>query len=110
MPPPRPPVEQQTPLEPLRRRMSNAQMFVRGGVRISTPWPSSGSHYPPLQEEEPQMGGPSDPLPEINSVPLAPPLGFVLVHYIFRLRLGLYRCLGYGFTRKQESIDQGSFY
>ncbi|MFS7910013.1 hypothetical protein Hanom_Chr02g00101311 [Helianthus anomalus] len=52
-------------------------MSVRGGVRISTPQPSSGSHYPPLQDEEdPQMGGPSSPIPEINSVPLAPPLGF----------------------------------
>ncbi|KAM0055567.1 hypothetical protein Hdeb2414_s0006g00207691 [Helianthus debilis subsp. tardiflorus] len=52
-------------------------MSVRGGVRISTPQPSSGSHYPPLQEEEdPQMGGPSSPIPDINSVPLAPPLGF----------------------------------
>ncbi|KAF5805095.1 hypothetical protein HanXRQr2_Chr05g0205031 [Helianthus annuus] len=54
-------------------------MSVRGGVRISTPQPSSGSHYPLLQEEEeeePQMGGPSNPIPEVNSVPMAPPLGF----------------------------------
>ncbi|XP_035832784.1 extensin-like [Helianthus annuus] len=46
------PVEQQPPPEPPRRRRSNARMSVRGGVRISTPQPSSGSHYPPLQEEE----------------------------------------------------------
>ncbi|MFS7992574.1 hypothetical protein Hanom_Chr12g01083921 [Helianthus anomalus] len=51
-------------------------MFVRGGVRIGTPQPSCGSHYPPLQEEEPQMGWPSNPVPEINSAPVAPPLGF----------------------------------
>ncbi|KAF5791331.1 hypothetical protein HanXRQr2_Chr09g0393531 [Helianthus annuus] len=76
-PPPPPPVEQQPPPEPPRRRRSNARMSVQGGVRISTPQPSSGSHYPPLQEEEdPQMGGPSNPIPEVNSVPMAPPLGF----------------------------------
>ncbi|KAJ0867875.1 hypothetical protein HanRHA438_Chr12g0568171 [Helianthus annuus] len=77
-PPPPPPVEQQPPPEPPRRRRSNARMSVRRGVRIRTPQPSSGSHYPPLQEEEevPQMGGPSSPIPEINSVPAAPPLGF----------------------------------
>ncbi|KAJ0577947.1 hypothetical protein HanIR_Chr05g0241821 [Helianthus annuus] len=56
-PPPPPPMEQQPPPEPPRRRRANARMSVRGGVRISTPQPSSGSHYPPLQEEEdPQMG------------------------------------------------------
>ncbi|KAM0071275.1 hypothetical protein Hdeb2414_s0001g00023171 [Helianthus debilis subsp. tardiflorus] len=75
-PPPPPPVEQQPPPEPPRGRRSNARMSVRGGVRISTPQPSSGSHYPPLREEEPQMGGPSNPIPEINSAPMAPPLGF----------------------------------
>ncbi|KAF5815434.1 hypothetical protein HanXRQr2_Chr03g0123061 [Helianthus annuus] len=55
--PPPPPVEQQPPPEPLRRRRSNARMSVRGGVRISTPQPSSGSHYPPLQKEEDQQMG-----------------------------------------------------
>ncbi|KAJ0918763.1 hypothetical protein HanRHA438_Chr05g0221781 [Helianthus annuus] len=77
-PPPPPPVEQQPPPEPPRRRRSNARMSVRGGVRISTPQPSSGSHYPPLQEEEeePQMGAPSNPIPDVNSVPGVPPLGF----------------------------------
>ncbi|KAJ0588917.1 hypothetical protein HanIR_Chr04g0180231 [Helianthus annuus] len=76
-PPPPPPVEQQPPPEPPRRRRSNARMSVRGGVRISTPQPSSGSHYPPLQEEEdPQMGGPSNPVTEANSAPVVPPLGF----------------------------------
>ncbi|XP_021979298.1 extensin-like [Helianthus annuus] len=54
-PPPPSPVEQQPPPEPPRRR----------------------SHYPPLQEEEdPQLGGPSSPIPDINSVPVVPPLGF----------------------------------
>ncbi|XP_021974652.1 extensin-like [Helianthus annuus] len=34
-------------------------------------------HYPPLQEEEdPQMGGPTSPIPDVNSVPVVPPLGF----------------------------------
>ncbi|KAJ0433606.1 hypothetical protein HanIR_Chr17g0872151 [Helianthus annuus] len=76
-PPPPPPMEQQPPPEPPRRRRSNARMSVRGGVRIGTPQPSSGSHYPPLQdEEEPQIGGPSNPIPEINSAPVAPPVGF----------------------------------
>ncbi|KAJ0876257.1 hypothetical protein HanPSC8_Chr11g0486371 [Helianthus annuus] len=76
-PPPPPPVEQQPPPEPPRRRRSNARMSVRGGVRISTPQPSSGSHYPPLQEEEdPYNGGPSSPIPDVNSVPVVPPLGF----------------------------------
>ncbi|KAJ0882627.1 hypothetical protein HanPSC8_Chr10g0411871 [Helianthus annuus] len=76
-PPPPPPVEQQPPPEPPRRRRPNARMSVRGGVRISIPQPSSGSHYPPLQEEEePQIGGPSNPVPEINSAPMAPPVGF----------------------------------
>ncbi|KAJ0880114.1 hypothetical protein HanRHA438_Chr10g0459521 [Helianthus annuus] len=77
-PPPPPPVKQQPPPEPPRRRRSNARMSVRGGVRISTPQPSSGSHYPPLQEEEeePQMGVPSNPIPDVNSVPEVPPLGF----------------------------------
>ncbi|MFS7948765.1 hypothetical protein Hanom_Chr06g00563721 [Helianthus anomalus] len=51
-------------------------MFVRGGVRISTPQPLSGSHYPPLQEEDPQIGGPSNPVSEVHSVPVAPPPGF----------------------------------
>ncbi|KAJ0885040.1 hypothetical protein HanPSC8_Chr10g0440811 [Helianthus annuus] len=73
--PPPPPV-QQPPPEPPRRRRSNARMSVRGGVCISTPQPSSGSHYPPLQEEEPQMGGPSNPVSEANSAPVVPPLGF----------------------------------
>ncbi|KAJ0935282.1 hypothetical protein HanRHA438_Chr03g0117271 [Helianthus annuus] len=76
-PPPPPPVGQQPPPELPRRRRSNARISVRGGVRISTPQPSSGSHYPPLQEEEdPRMGGSSNPIPEINSVLMAPPLGF----------------------------------
>ncbi|KAJ0623601.1 hypothetical protein HanIR_Chr01g0034011 [Helianthus annuus] len=74
-PPPAPPL-QQPPPEPPRRRRSNERMSVRGGVCISTPQPSSGSHYPPLQEEDPQMGGPSNPVSEVNSAPVAPPLGF----------------------------------
>ncbi|XP_021999596.1 formin-like protein 20 [Helianthus annuus] len=51
-------------------------MSVRGGVRISTPQPSSGSHHPPLHED-PQTGGPSNPVSEVDSAPVAPPpLGF----------------------------------
>ncbi|KAJ0834948.1 hypothetical protein HanRHA438_Chr16g0749481 [Helianthus annuus] len=74
-PPPPPPV-QQPPPEPLRRRRSNARMSMRGGVRISTPQPSSGSHYPPLHED-PQMGGPLYPVSEVDFAPVAPPpLGF----------------------------------
>ncbi|KAM0030777.1 hypothetical protein Hdeb2414_s0017g00500921 [Helianthus debilis subsp. tardiflorus] len=77
-PPPPPPVEQQQPPpEPPRRRRSNARMSVRGGIRIATPQPSSGSHYPPLQEEEdPYDGGPSSPIQDVNSVLVVPPLGF----------------------------------
>ncbi|MFS7913741.1 hypothetical protein Hanom_Chr02g00145241 [Helianthus anomalus] len=61
-PPPPPPVEQQPPPEPPRRRRSNARMSI---------------HYPPLQEEEdPHLGGPSSPIPDINSIPAVPPLGF----------------------------------
>ncbi|KAJ0614589.1 hypothetical protein HanIR_Chr02g0064121 [Helianthus annuus] len=42
---------------------------------ITTPQPSSGSHYPPLHEDL-QMGGPSNPVSEVDSAPVAPPLGF----------------------------------
>ncbi|XP_021978663.1 extensin-2-like [Helianthus annuus] len=74
-PPPPPPVQQQAP-EPPRRRRSNARMSVQGGVRISTPQPSSGSHYQPLHED-PQMGGPSNPVSKVDSAPVVPPpLGF----------------------------------
>ncbi|XP_022014489.1 leucine-rich repeat extensin-like protein 5 [Helianthus annuus] len=70
--PPPPPPEQQPPLEPPRRRRSNTRMSVRGGFRFSTPQPSSGSHYPPLYED-PQIGGPSNPVSEVDSTPVAPP-------------------------------------
>ncbi|KAJ0939806.1 hypothetical protein HanRHA438_Chr02g0065411 [Helianthus annuus] len=50
-------------------------MSVQGGVRINTPQRLSGSHYPPLHED-PQMGGPSNPILEADSTPVAPPLGF----------------------------------
>ncbi|XP_022019583.1 extensin-like [Helianthus annuus] len=71
-PPPPPPPEQQPLPEPPRRRRSNARMSVRGGFRFSTPQPSSGSHYPPLYEDQ-QMGGPSNPVSEVDSAPVAPP-------------------------------------
>ncbi|KAJ0616019.1 hypothetical protein HanIR_Chr02g0085841 [Helianthus annuus] len=75
-PPPPPPPVQQPPPEPPRRQRSNAWMSVRGGVRISTPQPSSGSHHPPLHEDPP-TGGPSNPVSEVDSAPVAPPpLGF----------------------------------
>ncbi|XP_021991134.1 cAMP-binding protein 1-like [Helianthus annuus] len=38
----------------------------------STPQPSSGSHYPPLYED-PHIGGPSNPVSEVDSAPVAPP-------------------------------------
>ncbi|KAJ0816924.1 hypothetical protein HanPI659440_Chr00c09g0720941 [Helianthus annuus] len=61
--------------DPPRRRRSGARMSTRGGeFHFSTPWHSSGSHYPPLQEE-----GPSIPVQEANSAPVAPsspPFGY----------------------------------
>ncbi|XP_022003546.1 uncharacterized protein LOC110900999 [Helianthus annuus] len=71
-PPPPPPLEQQPHPEPPRRRRTTARMSGRGGIRISTPQPSSGNHYPPLYEG-PQMGGPSNPVSEVESAPVAPP-------------------------------------
>ncbi|XP_021991656.1 protein FREE1-like [Helianthus annuus] len=38
----------------------------------SIPQHSSGSHYPPLYED-PQMGGPSNPVSEVDSTLVAPP-------------------------------------
>ncbi|XP_021995974.1 leucine-rich repeat extensin-like protein 5 [Helianthus annuus] len=69
-PPPSP--EQQPPPEPPRQTRSNALMSVRGGFRFSTPQHSSGSHYLPLYED-PHMGGPSNPVSEVNSTPVTPP-------------------------------------
>ncbi|XP_035840388.1 leucine-rich repeat extensin-like protein 5 [Helianthus annuus] len=55
---------------------SVGQQFV-AATPPPPPPPSSGSHYPPLQEEEdPYNGGPSSPIPDVNSVPVVPPLGF----------------------------------
>ncbi|XP_022042001.1 leucine-rich repeat extensin-like protein 2 [Helianthus annuus] len=71
-PPPPPPPEQQPPPEPPRRRRSGAQMSVRGGFHFSIPQHSSNNHYPPLYED-PQMGGPSNPVSEVDSAPVAPP-------------------------------------
>ncbi|XP_022014625.1 leucine-rich repeat extensin-like protein 5 [Helianthus annuus] len=48
-------------------------MSVRGGFHFGTPQHSSNSHYPPLYED-PQMGGPSNPVSEVDSAPVAPPL------------------------------------
>ncbi|XP_035838956.1 extensin-like [Helianthus annuus] len=56
---------------------SHHQQQQDPSVGQHTPQPSSGSHYPPLQEEEdPYDGGPSSPIPDVNSVPVVPPLGF----------------------------------
>ncbi|MFS7990056.1 hypothetical protein Hanom_Chr11g01054331 [Helianthus anomalus] len=72
-PPPPPPPVQQAPPEPPRRRRSGARISTRiGDFHFSIPRHSSGSHYPPLQED-PQMGGPSNPVQEANSAPAAPP-------------------------------------
>ncbi|MFS7952969.1 hypothetical protein Hanom_Chr07g00613121 [Helianthus anomalus] len=67
-PPPPPPPEQQLPPEPPRRRITGARMSVRGGFHFSTPPPphSSNNNYPPLYED-PQMGGPSNPVSEVDS-------------------------------------------
>ncbi|MFS7999249.1 hypothetical protein Hanom_Chr12g01163821 [Helianthus anomalus] len=69
--PPQPPPE-----PPIRRR--NARMPVRGGPRFSSPRASS---YYPLIPEEPQMGGPSHVVPEIDVTPATfapppPPMGY----------------------------------
>ncbi|KAJ0940321.1 hypothetical protein HanRHA438_Chr02g0082051 [Helianthus annuus] len=68
-PPPPPPPVQQAPPDPPRRRRSGARISTRrGDFHFSTPRHSSGSHYPPLHEE-----GPSNPVQEANSAPVAPP-------------------------------------
>ncbi|XP_021996004.1 leucine-rich repeat extensin-like protein 5 [Helianthus annuus] len=71
MPPSPPAPEQPPPPEPSRRRRT-ARMSVRGGFRFSTPH----LHYPPLYED-PQMGGPSNVVSEVDSAPVAPapPMG-----------------------------------
>ncbi|XP_022030597.1 early nodulin-75-like [Helianthus annuus] len=72
-PPPWPAPEQQLPPKPPRRRRTGARMSVHGGFHFSTPQHSSNSHYPQLYED-PQMGGPSNPVSEVESAPVAPPL------------------------------------
>ncbi|XP_022032500.1 extensin-2-like [Helianthus annuus] len=75
-PPLPPPPEQQPPPKPPRHRRSGARMSVRGGFHFSTPQHSSGSHYPPLYED-PQMDGPSNPVSEVESAPVAPPPSYI---------------------------------
>ncbi|XP_022024520.1 extensin-2-like [Helianthus annuus] len=75
--PPPPSVEEQPPPEPPRRRR-NARMSVRGGPRISSP--QASSNYPPILED-PQMGGPSNVAPMIDTTLATfalppPPMGF----------------------------------
>ncbi|XP_021983128.1 leucine-rich repeat extensin-like protein 5 [Helianthus annuus] len=66
-----------TPTHPIE--ISNGSSFhgspYRGpdSYEASTPQPSSGSHYAPLYED-PHMGGPSNPVSEVDSTPVAPPL------------------------------------
>ncbi|KAM0001360.1 hypothetical protein Hdeb2414_s0377g00880741 [Helianthus debilis subsp. tardiflorus] len=68
-PPPPPPINQ-VPPPPPRRRRSGARMSSRtGDFHFSSPRQSSASHYPP--QEDPQMGGPSQPV-----IPQPPPMGF----------------------------------
>ncbi|KAJ0705584.1 hypothetical protein HanPI659440_Chr14g0575061 [Helianthus annuus] len=73
-PPPPPPVQPVMP-DPPRRRRSGARMSTRGGeFHFSTPRHSSASHYPSVPEE-----GPSSPVQEANSAPVAPsspPFGY----------------------------------
>ncbi|XP_022007768.1 leucine-rich repeat extensin-like protein 2 [Helianthus annuus] len=78
-PPPLPVEEppQQPPPEPPRRRRK-AWISVRGGPRFSSPQGSSS--YPPIPED-PQMGGPSNAVPEndlppVSYAPPPPPMGF----------------------------------
>ncbi|KAJ0934442.1 hypothetical protein HanRHA438_Chr03g0107481 [Helianthus annuus] len=80
-PSPPPPPEQQPPPEPPRRRRSGARMTMRGGFHFSTPQHSSGSHYPPLYED-PQMGGPSNPVSEVESAPVAPPPWVMITRFL----------------------------
>ncbi|XP_035838739.1 leucine-rich repeat extensin-like protein 5 [Helianthus annuus] len=42
------------------------------GFPLQHPQHSSSGHYPPLYED-PQMGGPSNPVSEVDSTPVAPP-------------------------------------
>ncbi|KAJ0955958.1 hypothetical protein HanPSC8_Chr01g0008921 [Helianthus annuus] len=68
-PPPPPPPVQPAPPQPPRRRRTGARISVRtGDFHFSSPLQSSGSHYPPHQED-PQMGGPSRPV-----APQPPPM------------------------------------
>ncbi|XP_021996134.1 uncharacterized protein LOC110893331 [Helianthus annuus] len=73
---PSPPLEQQLPPEPPRRRRG-ARMYVRGGLHFSTPQHSSNNNYPPLYED-PQIGGPSNAVSEVDSalVEPAPQIGY----------------------------------
>ncbi|XP_021985010.1 leucine-rich repeat extensin-like protein 2 [Helianthus annuus] len=77
-PPPLPAEEPpQPPPEPPRRRR-NARISVRGGPRFSSP--QASSNYP-LIPEDPQMGGPSHVVPEIDVTPATfapspPPMGY----------------------------------
>ncbi|XP_022031410.2 leucine-rich repeat extensin-like protein 5 [Helianthus annuus] len=73
-PPPRAP-EQPPPPEPSRRRRS-AWISVQGGFHFRTPQHSS--NYPPIFED-PQLGGPSNAISEVDSAPVAPappPMGY----------------------------------
>ncbi|XP_022041564.1 leucine-rich repeat extensin-like protein 5 [Helianthus annuus] len=70
-PPSPPPPIQPAPPQPPRRRRTGARISVRtGDFHFSSPRQSSASHYPPHQEN-PQMGGPSQPV-----APQPPPMGF----------------------------------
>ncbi|XP_021997823.1 extensin-like [Helianthus annuus] len=74
-PPPPPAPEQPPPPEPSRRRRS-ARMSVRGGFHFSTP--QNSSNYLPIFED-PQMGGPSNAVLEVDSAPVTPappPMGY----------------------------------
>ncbi|XP_022040583.1 extensin-like [Helianthus annuus] len=68
--PPPPAPEQPLPPKPSRRRRT-ARMSVRGGFHFNTPQHSSNSNYPPLYED-PQMGGLSNAVSEVDSAPVAP--------------------------------------
>ncbi|MFS7904761.1 hypothetical protein Hanom_Chr01g00039801 [Helianthus anomalus] len=70
---------EQPPLPKPSRRRRSARMSVRGGFQFSTP--QSSSNYPPIFED-PQMGGPSNAVSEVDTAPVTfappppPPMGF----------------------------------
>ncbi|XP_022040128.1 extensin-like [Helianthus annuus] len=73
------PSEHSSPYQQQQQHQQQQDLSQDSRLRAVTPPPPPPveHHYPPLQEEEdPQLGGPSSPIPDVNSVPVVPPLGF----------------------------------